>query len=158
MSEGVFQSLTRPANKAVHPLIFNVDSCGTGTYHIGHSPDSRTMATLEKNGISTYRHTARQFNPNSDFTNFEYILAMDDDNLDDLERLRLHEVKKKGTEEDVGKVLLFGEFGGKRRRNGRGEEVEDPYYGGNDGFTTAFEQASRFTKAFLEQLEKGELS
>lgn len=158
MSEGVFQSLTRPANKPPHPLISTIDSCGTGAYHIGDSPDSRTMATLEKNGISTYRHAARKFHPGSDFANFEYILAMDDDNLENLERLRQREVKKKGTEEGVGKVMLFGEFGGKKRRGGRGEEVEDPYYGGDDGFKDAFEQATRFTKAFLEQLEKGELS
>ena len=116
------------------------------------------MATLEQNGISTYRHAARKFHPSSDFANFKYILAMDDDNLEDLERLRQREVKKIGTEEGVGKVMLFGEFGGKRRRGGRGEEVQDPYYGENDGFTTAYEQAVRFSKAFLEQLENGELS
>lgn len=158
MSEGVFQSITRPANKPAHPLIANIDSCGTGAYHIGDEPDARTMATLEKNGITTYRHAARKFHPSSDFVNFEFILAMDDDNLEDLERLRQREIKKKGTEDGVGKVMLFGKFGGKKRRNGRGEEVRDPYYGGNDGFATAFEQATRFTKAFLEQLEKGDLS
>jgi low molecular weight phosphotyrosine protein phosphatase len=36
--------------------------------------------------------------------------------------------------------------------------VQDPYYGGDDGFTVAYEQSVRFSKAFLEQLEKGELS
>jgi len=158
MSEGVFQSLTQPANAPAHPLIATIDSCGTGAYHIGDSPDPRTMATLKKNGITTYRHAARKFQPSSDFADFEYILAMDDANLDDLERLRQREVKKLGSEEGVGRVMLFGEFGGKGRRGGRGEEVRDPYYGGDDGFADAFEQATRFTKAFLERLEKGELS
>lgn len=158
MSEGVFQSLTRAAGKPAHPLIANIDSCGTGAYHVGDDPDSRTMATLESNGISTYRHAARKFHPSSDFKNFDYILAMDDDNLEDLLTLRQREIKKVGSEEGVGKVMLFGDFGGKKRRGGRGEQVADPYYGGNDGFTVAFEQATKFTKAFLEQLEAGELS
>jgi low molecular weight phosphotyrosine protein phosphatase len=158
MSEGVFQSLTRAAGKPAHPLIANIDSCGTGAYHVGDDPDSRTMATLESNGISTYRHAARKFHPSSDFKNFDYILAMDDDNLEDLLTLRQREIKKVGSEEGMGKVMLFGDFGGKKRRGGRGEQVADPYYGGNDGFTVAFEQATKFTKAFLERLEAGELS
>jgi low molecular weight phosphotyrosine protein phosphatase len=158
MSEGVFQSLTKPAGKPAHPLISTIDSCGTGAYHIGDSPDSRTMKTLKANGISTYRHAARKFNPSSDFAEFEYILAMDDNNLEDLLRLRQRELKKAGGEDGVGKVMLFGDFGGKTRKGGRGEEVDDPYYGGNDGFDVAYEQAVRFTKAFLERLEKGELS
>lgn len=116
------------------------------------------MATLKKKGITSYSHTARKFRPSSDFDEFDYILAMDDDNLSDLLDLRRREVKKRGSEEGVGKVMLFGEFGGRKRGGGRAEEVEDPYYGGNDGFDVAYEQAVRFSKAFLEELEKGELS
>lgn len=161
MAEGVFQSLTRPADKPAHPLISRIDSCGTGAYHVGSDPDSRTMATLRKNGITSYRHSARKFAPATDFYNFDYIFAMDDDNLSDLESLRQREVKKKGGEEGIGQVMLYGEFGGKRRKyRGRelGEEIDDPYYGGDDGFKTAYEQAQRFGKAFLEKLEAGELS
>lgn len=43
--------------------------------------------------------------------------------------------------------MLFGEFGGKKRA----EEVDDPYYGGRDGFEIAYEQIVRFSKNFLEQ-------
>ncbi|KAH7130165.1 low molecular weight phosphotyrosine protein phosphatase [Dendryphion nanum] len=157
MSEGVFQSLTRPAGKEAHPLVSNIDSCGTGAYHVGDGPDSRTMSTLKANGITSYRHRARKF-ATQDFTNFDYILAMDDSNLDDLLRLRAREIKKVGSEDGVGKVMLFGDFGGKKRRGKRGEEVDDPYYGGQNGFEDAYEQAVRFTNAFLEQLEAGQLS
>jgi low molecular weight phosphotyrosine protein phosphatase len=153
MAEGVFQSLALPA----HPLIHTIDSCGTGAYHIGDSPDSRTMSTLRSHGITSYRHSARKFSPSKDFERFEYILAMDDDNLEDLNRLREREVKKKGGEEGVGRVMLFGEFGGKRRGT-KGEEVQDPYYGADDGFTVAYEQSVKFGKVFLERLESGELS
>ncbi|KAF1936870.1 phosphotyrosine protein phosphatases I [Clathrospora elynae] len=161
MAEGVFQSLTQPSSSMPHPLISRIDSCGTGAYHIGSPPDSRTMATLAKNGITTYKHSARKFSPRTDFSEFDYILAMDDENLEDLERLREREVKRKGDGEGVGRVMLFGEFGGRRRKgNGKelGEEVEDPYYGGDGGFTVAYEQSVTFGKVFLERLERGELS
>lgn len=153
MAEGVFQSLIAPS----HPLITRVDSCGTGGYHIGSSPDSRTMSTLRSNGITTYRHAARKFSSDKDLTDFQYILAMDDDNLEDLLALRRRRVRQLGSEEGVGKVMLFGEFGGKSRK-GTGEEIQDPYYGGEDGFRVAYEQSVKFGKAFLERLEKGELS
>ncbi|RAQ99255.1 low molecular weight phosphotyrosine protein phosphatase [Stemphylium lycopersici] len=161
MAEGVFQSLTRPASQPAHPLISSIDSCGTGAYHVGSSPDSRTMATLRANKITAYRHSARKFAPGTDFDKFDYIFAMDDDNLENLETLRQREVKKRGGEEGVGKVMLFGEFGGKRRKyRGKemGEEIQDPYYGGDEGFTIAYEQAVRFSRAFLEKLEAGDLS
>ncbi|KAF2871591.1 low molecular weight phosphotyrosine protein phosphatase-like protein [Massariosphaeria phaeospora] len=157
MAEGVFQSLTRPADKPAHPLIARIDSCGTGAYHIGDSPDSRTMATLKANGITAYRHSARAFETR-DFADFDYILAMDDANLDNLKRLRARQVEQQGGEEGVGRVMLFGEFGGKTRRGGKGEEVRDPYYGADDGFVRAFEQSVKFSGAFLEMLKAGELS
>ncbi|KAF9729563.1 hypothetical protein PMIN06_012639 [Paraphaeosphaeria minitans] len=159
MSEGVFQSLTRPPHAQWHPLVRDSDSCGTGAYHVGDAPDSRTMQTLRKKGITSYTHAARKFKPVSDFASFDYILAMDDSNLSDLLELRAREVKRRGGEEQgVGRVMLFGEFGGKTRRGGRGEEVEDPYYGGKEGFEVAYAQAVRFSRAFLESLENGELS
>ncbi|PSN71976.1 low molecular weight phosphotyrosine protein phosphatase-like protein [Corynespora cassiicola Philippines] len=157
MAEGVFTHITRPQKGTPHPLIANIDSCGTGAYHVGDGPDSRTMATLEDKGITSYRHRARKFKT-SDFQNFDYILAMDDDNYEDLLQLRRREVKRAGGEDAVGKVFLFGDFGGKKRRSGKGEEIQDPYYGGTEGFTIAYEQAVKFSKAFLEQLEAGELS
>jgi len=159
MAEGVFQSLTRAPRSKPHPLVSKIDSCGTGAYHVGDSPDSRTMATLKQNGITTYRHAARKFSPTPDFADFDYIFAMDDSNLEDLHDLRTRYVRKNG-DEGTGKVMLFGEFGGKKRRGGRagGEQVQDPYYGANDGFVVAYEQCVRFSKAFLEALEAGELS
>jgi low molecular weight phosphotyrosine protein phosphatase len=158
MAEGVFQSLTRAPLAQNHAFVAKIDSCGTGAYHVGDSPDRRTMATLKQNGITSYRHAARKFAPSTDFADFDFIFAMDDQNLEDLMDLRTRYVKKHG-EEGVGKVMLFGEFGGKKRKGGAGgEEVQDPYYGANDGFVVAHEQCLRFSKAFLESLERGELS
>lgn len=159
MAEGVFESLVSSAPASTSSLISRIDSCGTGAYHVGSSPDPRTTATLKAHGITRYRHQARKVQP-GDFEEFDYILAMDDGNLEDLNDLRrpVYNNKKNSGGEQGAKVMLFGEFGGKMRRGGRGEEVQDPYYGADDGFETAYEQAVRFSTVFLERLEKGELS
>ncbi|OCK90428.1 tyrosine protein phosphatase 1 [Cenococcum geophilum 1.58] len=149
MAEGVFQHFTKPKNGPHHPLIARIDSCGTGAYHVGDAPDSRTMSTLEDNGITTYKHKARKFQIN-DFTTFDYIMAMDEDNLDHLVRLRKRALKQNNTQDqELGRVMLFGDFGGKE-----GEEVMDPYYGARDGFEIAYEQMVRFTNGFLGILEE----
>lgn len=58
MAEGVFQSLT--SKPPYQGLIKNLDSCGTGAYHVGDDPDDRTMSTLEEHGINNYMHAARK--------------------------------------------------------------------------------------------------
>ncbi|TGO07079.1 hypothetical protein BTUL_0335g00050 [Botrytis tulipae] len=136
MAEGIFRSMVSQGPYA--SLISNVDSCGTAAYHTGSSPDSRTMATLRENGIRDYKHKARKVSIN-DFKNFDYIFAMDSNNLEDLLSL------KKRTE-GKAKVMLFGEYAG----GSSPEEVDDPYYGGNDGFKAAYEQCTRFSKNFLK--------
>lgn len=61
MAQGVFQSIVSKA--PYKGLVKNVDSCGTGAYHVGSSPDSRTMSTLEEHGIVDYQHSARKVRP-----------------------------------------------------------------------------------------------
>lgn len=58
MAEGVFQSIT--SKPPYEGLVRRIDSCGTGAYHVGDEPDDRTMDTLEKHGITDYRHAARK--------------------------------------------------------------------------------------------------
>ncbi len=145
MAEGVFRSLTTST-----PAISRIDSAGTGAYHAGDPPDPRTMSTLEAHGLTDYTHVAQKIT-SADFREFDYILAMDRANLRDLQRVRQRVVGEKG-EEGVGKLMLFGDFGGRK-----GEEVVDPYYGADDGFEVAFEQMGRFSKGFLEEVVgKGE--
>ncbi|OBT70458.1 hypothetical protein VE03_00015 [Pseudogymnoascus sp. 23342-1-I1] len=141
MSEGVFQSLAQEAPYA--DLVERIDSCGTGAYHVGDSPDRRTMATLKAKGVKGYKHSARQLHP-TDFTDFDYIFAMDRSNLSGTKRIQ----QLKSTPEGKAKVMLFGEYSG----TGRVEEVEDPYYDGQEGFEKAYEQAVRFSRNFLEGL------
>lgn len=78
----------------------------------------------------------------SDFDNFDYIFAMDRSNLSNIQR---EQKKKPGSK---AKVILFGDYSG----TGEVEIVNDPYYGGKDGFETAYEQAVRFSTNFLKDV------
>ncbi|KAH6697297.1 phosphotyrosine protein phosphatase [Plectosphaerella plurivora] len=139
MAEGVFREFAKqPEYK---DRIGKVDSSGTGAYHIGDAPDHRTMLTLESNGIKTYRHKARKVCL-ADFDEFDYIFAMDRHNLQDLQRLH------RGNSEAKAKVQLWGEYSG----TGKAEEVEDPYYGGREGFKEAYKQCKRYTENFLAEV------
>lgn len=137
MAEGVFRSLAKS-----NPRIGTIDSAGTGAYHILDPPDYRTMETLRKHKITDYDHGARKVTED-DMREFDYIFAMDSSNLHDLQRLQ-HRVDARG-EKSKAKVMLFGEYSGKKRA----VDVEDPYYGADNGFETVYEQVTRFSKNFL---------
>ena len=141
MAEGIFRSLTKSDSR-----LGNIDSAGTSSYNIGCGPDSRTMAILEENGITDYNHEARKVH-SSDFTKFDYILAMDRENLYDLRTVQRRVARKVGTDAKMARVSLFGDYGGDL-----GEEVGDPYYGAIDGFEIAFEQLTRFSKGFVAKV------
>lgn len=108
------------------------------------------MSVLEDNGITDYRHKARRVKVPEDFEHFDYLLAMDEDNLIDL-RDMVQRAKKKGlmSGKEMKKVHLYGSFGGKSKD----EDIIDPYYGGRDGFQVAYEQVTRFGKGLLEHIE-----
>ena len=152
MAEGVFRSLTNFSTPTQHPLISGIDSCGTGAYHAGDQPDSRTLSVLASQGnITSYKHKARRVRIPADFLEFDYIIAMDEDNLLDLREM-VKRGRKKGvlSGEEREKGFLFGEFGGKDSE----EEVQDPYYGGRDGFEIAYEQVERCGRGLLAHIEE----
>jgi protein-tyrosine phosphatase len=97
-----------------------VDSAGTGSWHIGHPPDARAVrAALERSyDMSALR--ARQVVP-TDMAEFDYIYAMDRQNLNDLLHICPDAYRDK--------LTLFLHHG-----NSDVEEVPDPYYSGADGF------------------------
>ncbi|EED18863.1 low molecular weight phosphotyrosine protein phosphatase, putative [Talaromyces stipitatus ATCC 10500] len=168
MAEGVFHSLCS-SSQQYGALIDEIDSAGTGAYHTGDSPDYRTMATLKQHNITNYNHAARKVNKD-DFRRFDYILAMDEYNLKDLLRLRdniisqsartkahTNTISTECTTPKIAEVRLFGDFnpdGTVNKKVGGGQEIEDPYYGGINGFEIAYEQAMKFSKGFLVYLER----
>jgi low molecular weight phosphotyrosine protein phosphatase len=174
MAEGVFRNVAD-----AHPIIADIDSAGTGAYHCGEGPDNRTMSTLRRHGITNYNHAARKVTKD-DFLKFDYLLAMDKSNLRDLLDVResvMTSLRRKadpksaakntraaseaaigarGMDARVAEVRLFGDFGkgGKlHARIGGGEVVEDPYYGGANGFEEVYQQVVRFSESFIDYLE-----
>lgn len=116
-----------------------IDSFGTGAYHVGDSPDFRSRETCEKHGVPV-DHFAQQFKAKH-FNEFDYVICMDESNLYNLnERIR----SKTSTK---NQARLFGEWNTGKKFN---QIVDDPYYGGIDGFEYNFQQCSYFSEEFLK--------
>ena len=118
-----------------------IDSAGTLDYHTGELPDSRMIKHASKRG---YRldSKARQFNPDNDFENFDYIVTMDDDNYSEITSL---DKNNKYTD----KVFKMVSFGNKIRA----DEVPDPYYTGSDGFEYVLDILEDSVKGLLNKIE-----
>jgi protein-tyrosine phosphatase len=121
--------------------LFMVDSCGTANYHVGDSPDARTIANAKKNGVAI-DHCGRQFTA-KDLEDFDFILAMDKSNYQNILRLLKDQSHS-------AKVMMMREFDSVDK----GSEVPDPYYGGEKHFQEVFEILDRCTENFLKHLEK----
>ncbi|CAK7568474.1 MAG: Low molecular weight phosphotyrosine protein phosphatase [Sporothrix epigloea] len=144
MAEGVFRAMVK--KEPYRGLVAKVDSCGTISYHTGDSPDDRTMETLAAHGITDYTHRARTLQA-ADFDRFDYIFAMDHQNLKDLTQYKRRKPDCKA------QIMLFGAYAtpdGPDSSNTTHEVISDPYYGGRDGFQKAYEQTTRFSKNFLQ--------
>ncbi|KAI5287368.1 hypothetical protein KEM54_006043 [Ascosphaera aggregata] len=160
MAEGVFRHLVK-TNVAPANITFHIDSAGTAGYHVGDAPDSRTMATLRKHNITNYHHYGRQLR-SSDFTQFDYIMAMDMSNLRDILHAKEKAMRSSSSSSSsrskakVAEVRLFGDFaaqdGSVPEKVGAGSAVPDPYYGGSDGFETVFQMVTQYSLGFLQYL------
>lgn len=117
-AEGVFRRLVEDAGLSGK---IQVDSAGTHDYHIGVPPDRRAQVAAAGRGYDLSALRGRQVE-RADFERFDYILAMDSDNLANLQRLCPSPYKNR--------MGLFLEYGQKSSLR----EVPDPYYGGAQGF------------------------
>lgn len=106
-----------------------IDSAGTGDWHVDQAPDERAQAVAAKNGVEIAHLRARQVN-SSDFRDFDYIIALDNQNMTDLEALR-----PSGSSARLS--LLFDHVEGKA-----GQDVSDPYYGGPEGFDQTWDEVT----------------
>jgi len=135
LAEGVFRNVLDEEGLAGR---FKVDSAGTGSWHVGESPDHRSVRSAATHGVQLTGHS-RQVQP-EDFGRFDYIIAMDQSNLTNLEQYR----------DGVGgeaALYLLREFD---PEGGPGAEVPDPYYGGPNGFEEVFEIVDRSCREFLD--------
>lgn len=136
LAEGVFQHLVEEAGVSDE---FEIDSAGTGSWHVGERPDTRAIAVARAHGI-TLPSRARQITP-EDLDHFDYVIAMDLENVRNLENMA------ESSRTDV-QIHLLREFDPEHT----GDEVPDPYYGGASGFEKVFKIVSQSCEALLAGL------
>ena len=137
VAEGLFQDKVTDAGLAGS---VEVDSAGTGGWHVGAPPDRRMTATAATRGTDLSQLRARQLT-RADLEDFDHVFVMDKDNLHDT--LALDPDGDHGT-----RVRLFREFDPEPGDY----QVPDPYYGGADGFDRVYDMADRTTDAILLRL------
>ena len=118
---------------------FSCDSCGTAAYHIGAPPDSRSVENALKNGLD-YTHKGRQLKA-QDYQKFDYIIAMDDSNLEDIQSLNSVGHKNIYKLRDFDSIRI-------------GADVADPYFGGEQGFQDVYDIINRATLHLLQGISK----
>lgn len=127
-----------------------VESAGTGDWHVGHPMDRRARAELAARGYDGSRHRARQFQ-RSWFGRFDLIAAMDARNLDYLRAAA-------PTEDDARRVRMFRSFdpavqSAERANRRQGDlDVPDPYNGAAEGYTLAFDLLEPAARGLADQL------
>ena len=126
LANGIFKDLV--ADRSI-----KVDSAGTANYHTGAAPDPRCIEIAAQHRIDIDHQKARQFVV-EDFDQFDYIYVMDYSNQQNV----LHLARN---DQDRAKVyLILGDA-----------EVEDPYYGGKEGFDVVFNKIQEACQQILEQ-------
>ncbi|MHA7878292.1 MAG: low molecular weight protein-tyrosine-phosphatase [Saccharospirillum sp.] len=116
-----------------------VDSAGTAAYHLGKAPDPRAQRFARTRGVDLSQQRARQVTEH-DFHQFDWILAMDRQNLANLEALR-----PAGSRARLALLLSILPAGER-------EEVPDPYYGGDEGFEQVLDLCEAASEALLKRL------
>lgn len=135
-AEGVFAKLLENEGLAHHVAI---DSAGTHAYHEGNPPDQRSQRSAMNRGIDIRHLRARQVKT-ADFYEFDYVLAMDRDNLQNLESIRPRDAKSR--------PHLFLSYA----PNLEYDEVPDPYYGGPNGFEQVLDMIEEASLGLLQDI------
>jgi protein-tyrosine phosphatase len=143
-AEGVMRALV--AREGLEEQI-ELDSAGTGSWHVGSPPDARAAATAQAHGV-LLEGRARQLR-RSDFEDFGLLLAMDSANMRELRQLAQDSTER-------AKVRLLREFDPASAETGD-LDVPDPYYGGEGGFERVFELVEAACEGLLEQIGAGQL-
>ncbi len=134
LAEGVFRQLAEREGVDVE-----VDSAGTGDWHLGYAPDERAQAVAAKNGVDIAALRARLVTP-EDFDRFDHIVAMDASNLANLEAMRPERSKA-----EIARLLDYAAETGV-------PDVPDPYYGGPEGFDETYRLVEAGAKGLLNAI------
>jgi protein-tyrosine phosphatase len=137
LAEGVFKRLVSAEGLEDR---FDIDSAGTSDYHIGSSPDPRTLEEARGRGL-ILDHAARQIQT-EDFDRFDYVIAMDASNFGRIERLAR-------TLRGRAELHLLRAFDDEA---GDDLEVPDPYFGGPEGFADVHDMVERACRGLLDHV------
>lgn len=136
-AEGVFRRALERAGMADE---IEIDSCGVGNWHIGKAPDARAQQAALQRGIDISGLRARQLSE-QDFTQFDYVLGMDQDNL-----RAMRELTPAHSQAHVGLFLAFA--------GTPGAEVPDPYFGGDEGFEQVLDMIEAASDGLIRHLKR----
>ncbi len=143
LAEGIFLHAAHRRGVADR---FDVDSCGTGAWHVGEGADPRSIEVALRHGI-TLDHEARQFDPGTDFDRFGLLIAMDRSNR----RSIIHAAETHS--KDASGVRLMRGFDPTIAGTGGAEhDVPDPYSGGDEGFQVVFDMLCTSCEGLLDHL------
>lgn len=137
-AEGVFRRALQA--HGLGEIVF-VDSAGTHDYHVGACPDARATAAALRRGIDLSSLSARQVNV-QDFEHFDYVLAMDSENLAHLEAICPPHLSHK-----LRRFLEFAE-------HLSDQDVPDPYYGGAAGFELVLDLVEAASTGLIRELKQ----
>lgn len=141
-AEGVFRHLVEAEGLSDR---IHIDSAGTGDWHIGKAPDPRTIEEAAKRNYDLSGLRARQVSA-ADFAEFDYVIAMDKENLKNLKAM-----EPEGYKGHLGLFLAFAPAV-------EAEEVPDPYYGEQEGFTLVLDMVEKASRGLLEHIKENHLS
>lgn len=141
-AEGVFVRKVREAGLSER---IRIDSAGTHAYHVGNPPDERTQRSALRRGYDLSTQRARKVEA-QDFARFDYVLAMDEDNLAALQRLRAQQ-EAASARAHLGLMMDFADTESRYLH-----EVPDPYYGGESGFERVLDMLEAATEGLLQHI------
>lgn len=142
-AEGVFTRLATDAGLLGARPSLRVDSAGTGDWHVGRPPDPRMIAAIGRRGVDISHLRARQVTPR-DLGDFDFVLAMDNANLNDLRALAAADHR--------AKPQLFLSLADALAE--QEQEVPDPYHGGPEGFDHCLDLIETGAAALLHKVRE----
>ena len=136
LAEGIFLDLVAEAGLSDR---FEIDSAGTGSWHVGEPPDARATLVASQHGVELTSR-ARQLTAD-DLLHFDWVIAMDRENLRNIERM----ADAAGSDAEIHLLREFDP-------EGEGDDVPDPYYGGASGFENVYAMVHRSCQRLLDRL------
>ena len=137
-AQGVFEYLVNERGLTEY---IRIDSAGTHAYHVGEMPDIRASKAALRRGVDLSQQRARRVGPD-DMLEFDYVLAMDQANFEDLMSIC--------PPDQLSKLRLFLEFA----PGVAVQEVPDPYYGGVTGFERVLDMVEKAAEGLLADIRQ----